>query len=319
MHIHSNASTNRNQRSLIAGSSRSCRSLAKELQVSATTVHRWKHRDSSQDRSSRPVNSRRAISEECEVAALALRARGLTLDECLVSLEPLWPDLKRSTLHRFFVRSGVGRLKKPEQREHGSFKDYEPGFVHIDVTYLPRIGAVKRFLFVAIDRATRMANLAVYERRTAAAAVDFLRRTQAFFPFRITKVLTDNGVEFTNRFYARRKSGPKRIHLFDQECSAQGISHRLTNLRSPATNGMVERLNGLIKRATVDRITYDSHQQMEQAILAWAKLYNYTRPHSGIKRKTPAAQCLEWYKLKPELFTREPALEPSARSQPIGT
>jgi hypothetical protein len=37
-----------------------------------------------------------------------------------------------------------------------SFKAYEPGFVHIDVKYLPAIDSEHRpYLFVAIDRATR--------------------------------------------------------------------------------------------------------------------------------------------------------------------
>jgi hypothetical protein len=41
-----------------------------------------------------------------------------------------------------------------------AFKAYEPGFVHIDVKYLPAIdGEPRRYLFVAIDRATRSSPL----------------------------------------------------------------------------------------------------------------------------------------------------------------
>ena len=38
-----------------------------------------------------------------------------------------------------------------------SFKCYEPGLVHMDVKYLPQIQdeTKRRYLFVAIDRATR--------------------------------------------------------------------------------------------------------------------------------------------------------------------
>ncbi len=40
---------------------------------------------------------------------------------------------------------------------HKAFKDYVPGFVHMDVKYLPQMQdeAKRRYLLVAIDRATR--------------------------------------------------------------------------------------------------------------------------------------------------------------------
>jgi hypothetical protein len=38
-----------------------------------------------------------------------------------------------------------------------TFKDYEPGFLHIDVKYLPQMPDEnqRRYLFAAIDRASR--------------------------------------------------------------------------------------------------------------------------------------------------------------------
>ena len=43
-----------------------------------------------------------------------------------------------------------------------SRKDYAPGFVHVDVKYLPQMADESRrtYLFVAIDRATRWVYLA---------------------------------------------------------------------------------------------------------------------------------------------------------------
>ena len=39
---------------------------------------------------------------------------------------------------------------------HKAFKSYEPGYVHMDVKYLPQMQdeSSRRYLFVAIDRAT---------------------------------------------------------------------------------------------------------------------------------------------------------------------
>ena len=58
-------------------------------------------------------------------------------------------------------RHGVGNLQalKPKEPKpaHGTFKAYEPGYLHIDIKYLPQMSDEdrRRYLFVAIDRATR--------------------------------------------------------------------------------------------------------------------------------------------------------------------
>lgn len=57
----------------------------------------------------------------------------------------------------------------------------------------------------------------------------------------ITKVLTDNGKEFTDRLFARREREASGAHEFDRFCHALGIEHRLTRRRTPQTNGIVER------------------------------------------------------------------------------
>jgi hypothetical protein len=66
-----------------------------------------------------------------------------------------------SGLGRCRRRHGAGKLGalKPEEArpEHGTFEAYEPGYLHIDVKYLPQRADEDRprYLFVAIDRATR--------------------------------------------------------------------------------------------------------------------------------------------------------------------
>ncbi|WP_163327298.1 integrase core domain-containing protein, partial [Enterobacter ludwigii] len=52
-------------------------------------------------------------------------------------------------------------------------------------------------------------------------------------------------------------------HIFDRVCDENGITHRLTRVKHPWTNGQVERMNRTIKEATVRRYHYDSHRQLE--------------------------------------------------------
>lgn len=128
-----------------------------------------------------------------------------------------------------------------------TFKDYEPGFIHIDIKYLPQMPdeTSRRYLFVAIDRATRWVFMHIYSDMTDKSSVDFLRRLKLASPIKITKILTDNGSQFTDRFTSKDKK-PSGGHAFDVACAALPAEHRLAPPRHPQTNGMVERFNGRI-------------------------------------------------------------------------
>jgi len=85
-----------------------------------------------------------------------------------------------------------------------SFKDYEPGFIHVDVKYLPQMPDERhrKYLFAAIDRATWWVYIEIRADKTAKSASSFLENLIKKLSFTINKVLTGNGKEFTDRFYA---------------------------------------------------------------------------------------------------------------------
>ena len=56
-------------------------------------------------------------------------------------------------------------------------------------------------------------------------------------------MLTDNGRQFTGRF---GKPRPAEV-LFDRICRENGITHRLTGVRSPTTTGKVERFHKTLR------------------------------------------------------------------------
>ncbi len=119
----------------------------------------------------------------------------------------------------------------------------------MDVKYLPQMAdeSLRRYLFVAIDRATRWVFIRIYNSKTAANARRFLRDLERVCPMQIRTVLTDNGKEFTDRLFGLRKRAATGKHEFDQLCAELGIEHRLTPPQHPQTNGMVERFNGRIE------------------------------------------------------------------------
>ncbi len=148
-------------------------------------------------------------------------------------------------------RHDVGSLRDlepaPARLVRKPFKAYDPGYFHIDVKYLPQMPdeTARRYLFVAIDRATRRVFAQIKPDKTAAAAKAFLKALQKVAPCHIQTILTDNGSEFTDRLFNRQKQASGE-HEFDRLCAALEIEHRLTKPRMPQTNGMVERFNGQI-------------------------------------------------------------------------
>lgn len=324
MQVHSNAATNLKQRQSIRGSQLPCRALAAQYEVSVATVHHWKQQAEVQDRSCRPHHIHYALPDQEAELVLQLRQTGrLALDDLLERLQPLLPHVRRSSLHRLLVRHGCSRLPRVSQQptgQPGTFKEYGPGFVHIDCFYLPRLGGHKRYCFVAIDRATRLVTLGVYEHKNKEAATDFLARCLEFFPFRLEKILTDNGKEFTLASYRNRWGSPaKKPHPFTQLCQQQGIEHRRTKPYPPRTNGMVERTNGLIKEGTTKRDTYQTWAQLQAGLHRWFIHYNYHRRHRRLGRITPYEAVCRWYDKQPELFIKEPAHLLRYCSQPDGT
>ena len=102
---------------------------------------------------------------------------------------------------------------------------------------------------MAIDRTSKFAFVRLVESAGKMEAAQFLRDLIEAVPYRIHTVLTDNGIQFTNRRTDIYDWG----HIFDRVCEENGTEHRLTKVNHPWTNGQVERMNRTIKDATVKR------------------------------------------------------------------
>jgi Integrase core domain len=97
------------------------------------------------------------------------------------------------------------------------------------------------------------------------------------------EILTDNGKQFTDRF------GKGGEVLFDRICRDNGITHRLTQPRSPTATGKVERFHGSLRRElTDDAVPFADLAAAQAAIDAWVSEYNTRRPHQAIGMAVPA-------------------------------
>ena len=55
-------------------------------------------------------------------------------------------EARRSTVYRTFVREKINKVPKKEKEKTKKLKEYEHEYLHIDVTYLPKINGVKCYL-----------------------------------------------------------------------------------------------------------------------------------------------------------------------------
>ncbi|MCF6206945.1 MAG: DDE-type integrase/transposase/recombinase [Sulfurovum sp.] len=310
-HYHSNAKTNSHMRFSIQKSTLSNQALALQYGISIQTVCKWRQRDFVSDLSCRPHKIHYALNDLAkELIRIVRILTWMPLDDLVDTIQSAIPNATRSTVWRTLKHFGINTVPTEKKEAAKKFKDYQPGFLHMDVTYLPRIEGYQRFyLFVAIDRATRVMYYKVYTNRSADSANDFLKACIDFFPFKITHILTDNGNEFTNRFSQGRKE-PTGNHRFDKLCKKLKIKHRLIEPFSPQTNGMVERVNGIIKEATVKVNTYETLEQMKIDLNRFLLYYLFNRRHGSLKKelgvRTPYEALQKWYNLEPKLFQTHP-------------
>jgi transposase-like protein len=278
--------------------------LAKKYNLNRKTVAKWQSRDFVEDK---PMGNGRAntvLSPDEELVIKTTREKTwLPLDDLYDLLKPQIPKLSRSNLHRCLVHYGISRMPESlnPKRKTGKFKVYEIGYLHIDITdfWLQK----KRYsLFVAIDRISKLCIAEVYENKTMEAALDFLDYVFEFYPYKIHRILTDNGLQFTYKALSKNKQPKLKRHPFTQKCQEKGIKHKLTQFFSPQTNGQVERMNKTLKDATIKMFQYQSIDQFKVNLQDFLSFYNRSKKLSALKRLSPFDFLKNKAKIFPKLF-----------------
>ena len=309
--LHGTATTTHATRAKIQASEASIREIAEQYNINPKTAHKWKTRDFVDDlRCGCKPGQGSVLTDVDDAVIVEIRLKAmLPLDDLYDLLKPLIPVLTRSNLHRCLQRHGVSRLIDllPPEEKGGtrSFKKYTPGYLHIDTSQI-NLGKDKWYLFVAIDRATRYAYVELHDNKHMDTAAAFLRQTLIQYPFKIEKILTDNGIEFSYNLLPDGKQPRNKIHPFGKICQGQQIEHRTTLVKHPWTNGMVEAMNKKIKVNTVKRFHYDSVKALKQHLYAYMLNYNFNLKLRVLGRVTPFEAMLHWYNKSPSIFTVNP-------------
>jgi transposase InsO family protein len=219
----------------------------------------------------------------------------------------MFPKLSRSGLHRLLQYYGISKKPKELQEKptRSKFKSYEIGCLHIDITdfWLDK----KRWsLFVSIDRETKFVYCEIFANKTMEHATTFLENVYKFYPYKIHTILTDNGLQFTYKSLGNKQKTTK-IHQFDTICSQNNTEHRLTKFAHPWTNGQVEKMNHIIKSATLKLFHYENIDEYSEHLAKFLNYYNYEKKLKSLKFKSPYDKILDKYKEKPNLFLDNPS------------
>jgi len=267
---------------------------AKKFNVNINTIYKWRRRaeDDLQDR----TNATKVISFTlteferhliCEMKKLTL----FSIDDLLQVLKTFIPKLTYKNLYTTLKQNHLNRNeyivpKESKKNKVGKFKDYKEGFIHVDIKYLPKINGKRKYLFAAIDRRTRLVHLKIYGDKSKKSSADFINEIIDYFPFKITKILTDNGKEFTDKFDKGRNK-PSGNHIFDLVCKKNDIEHRLTKPYTPKTNGMIERFNRRIQENVLDKFIFKDINEMEKCVFRYLYEYNYFIKQKKLDYKSP--------------------------------
>lgn len=302
--LHGSATTTARLRAVFRTSAEPATVLARRYGVNPKTVRKWRRRASVEDRPMGPRQRRSTTLTELEEAAVvAFRVQTrLPLDDIYVALRSSIPALTRSPLHRCLQRQGVSRLPRTPKQRRGQFKAYEIGYFHLDIAEV-RTAREKAYLFLAVDRTSKLAFARIYRRATSLVAAAFLRVLAKAVPYRIHTVLTDNGIQFaeTGR---HRVNG--RLHPFDRMCGLLRIEHRLTKPYHPWTNGQAERLVRTLKQATVRAFHYDGVRELRRHVADYLAAYNYAKHLKALRWRTPYETLEALWASRPELFRQLP-------------
>jgi transposase len=267
--------------------------------ISRKTFYKWYRRyqesgedaKSLQDKSRRPKTHPKLTSPEVALLIIKLRKEtkygprrlafylqrdyGITLSIC-----GIWKVLSRAGLITHYKR------RKKRFQSYGEYVRYPGHRVQIDTKPLPkRKGQFdsRDYQYVAKDVFTKLRFIKVYQELSVNNTVDFAQRTTKFFPFKIKRIQTDHGVEFT---YDMLTS--KRIHPLDKFLRKHKIRHSLSPVATPRYNGQVERsIRTDLEEFYRPLGIVKDHTALSEKLLTYLKYYNQHRPHMAINMLTP--------------------------------
>lgn len=212
-----------------------------------------------------------------------------------VSTKAVWNYLVRENLNtrrkrRLWAENQGKSVLTMKEKQHMQAKynhveAKEPGeLVGMDTFVVSVRGLGKLCQYTACDNYSSYGWAKIYTQKTADNAVDFFvnHMFNNTTPFKIKRVLTDQGIEF---YCARHKNNFSYFRRILNRC---GVEHTVTKKAHPWTNGYAERLNQTIWQEFYLCLLpkpYTTLEQLNEDLQKFMVEYNFKRRHTGYKLK----------------------------------
>lgn len=207
-------------------------------------------------------------------------------------------EVSRHKIEKFLDDSGLRdkypcttkkRQKAQKKKKHDKVVVIEnPGeHTQIDVKYQLHLleNKQKCYVYNIVDHASNWSFKYAYDRINAKNTKDFMLRLLAVCPFRITRLQSDNGVEFTYK-YVSVCDEPK-VHPLDVLCDDENINHKLIPPGEKELQGLVERSHRQDDQELYSRISPKCLREFNQYLEEFYKLRNKRRRFKKLNWKTP--------------------------------
>ena len=171
---------------------------------------------------------------------------------------------------------------KVDKEAHGEFESECPGYCGAQDTFyvgtLKGVGRIYQQTF--IDTYSKVGFAKLYDRKTALTAADLLNdQVIPFFEAHevpLSRILTDRGTEYC---------GSPDSHEYELYLAVENIDHTRTKVKSPQTNGIVERFHKTMLsefyRITFRKKIYANLADLQGDLDGWLREYNEERVHQG--------------------------------------
>jgi transposase InsO family protein len=274
--------------------------VASRYGVSRQSVYAWKRRyqasglDGLREVSRRPHTSPTRLDSELEALICELRrshprwgARRIAFE--LGRRTELERGPSRATVHRVLTRNGLVNVQ--DQQHKRKYKRWQRE-TPMALWQMDLVGGVFladgrecKLLTGLDDHARYVVICAVLVQPTGRAVCEAFLAAIARYGVP-SEVLTDNGKQFTGRF---TKPRPAEV-MFERVCRENGITQRLTKVRSPTTTGKIERFHRSLREELLDQVApFESMAAAQAAIDSWVQAFNHSRPHQALDMATPAS------------------------------
>ena len=270
--------------------------------VGRSSFYRWrdayqKHGEAGlKNAKSIPKNPAKKTPDEIVEKVLYLRRKYHLGPIRIVWYLARYHDIKISDagVYRILRRNGLNRLPRGTRMRKLHTKRYQkqvPGHhIQVDVKFLTFKGKrgenLRRFQYTAIDDATRVRALKIYDKHTQANAIDFIDHIIEKFPFRIREIRTELPIEGAIGS-SPMGDGHEFQAKFHWHVEDLGIRHAYIRRGTPQLNGKVERSHRSDQQEFYQLLSCKGDVDLEAKLNEWERFYNFARPHGTHNGQTP--------------------------------